>query len=585
MNTQTSNAVKQQIERLRTSPVPWPRTARPDVFRTVTSGAPGKAVPLAFIPLDRNDAMETTRVQCRAYMEETSNLLLNTVNATFSAWLVPKLAFDRFDGSRDALDRAYMKKLEKDGSQIPWITTHNPTGMEIYQAAGLHYETTVNTDYAEAYDKIFEYRCKQRSEALWTAVSNTVGSGNLHSAFFDNPQMAIVKPSFDIGATEGVVPLTVVGGELPVKGISANGSFGTLGTQTYDSTGAIIPVGTPGASPGAGTWMTGKNTGTINTNNTLDIYAELQQDGITVSLANIEMAKKTQAWSRVRNQYSGIDDDDLIDLLMSGLQIPEMANAMPILIDRKKVPFGMTQRFSTESASLEVSATRGQTGTELKVRTPIVETGGVVVIMVEVVPEQFWERSKDYHLLSDNDTRLPDRLVDELDPQAVTVVTNDHADVAHSDPTGIFGYSPLNHERVRRRFNIGGKFYRSDPNALWDENRNRLWTSEPVDPTLSKEFYLATDLTEDIFLQQTVDNFEFSCAGDAVISGLTYIGPMLREASGDYQHILDRIDTARIESNPVVAADLAVTEEETVEEPVEEETPETPSESETENDA
>jgi len=569
MNTEYGSAVKAMTERLRTAPVPWPRTARPDMFRTVTSGDAGKAVPLAFIPLDRGDAIETTRVQCRAYMEETANLLINTVNATFSAWLVPKLAFDRFDGSRDALDRAFMKKPEKDGSTIPWIATHAATGKPIYQAAGLHADSVVNTDYAEAYDKIFEYRCKQRSEALWTTVSNTVGNGQLHAAFFDNPQMAIVKPSFDVGATEGIVPLNVVGSQMPVQGIQMAGPT-VSGNPAWLSKDATEVRINQGASE-----ITFAMSG---------IYAELEEQGITVSLANIEMAKKTQAWSRVRNQYSGIDDDDLIDLLMSGLRIPEMANAMPMLIDRKKVPFGMTQRYSTESANLDVSATRGSTGTELTVRTPLVETGGVVVIMVEVIPEQFWERSKDYHLSSDNDTRLPDRLVDELDPQAISVVTNEHADVAHSDPDGIFGYAPLNHERVRRRFNIGGKFFRPDPNAAWDENRNRLWTSEPVDPTLSKEFYLATDLNEDIFLQQTVDNFEFSAAGDCLISGLTFIGPQLREATGDYQHILDRIDTGRIEQDPAVASDLSVIEEEA--EKVETPETETPAkESEAENDA
>lgn len=552
-NDKRSQAVKMMAERMRTSPVPWPRTARPDSVRTITSGPPGMAVPLAYYALEREDQMETTRFQCRAYMAETADLLLNTVNCVFSAWLVPALANDRFGGSLDAFNRAYMGQPEMDGSQIPFIATQaysTGTVRPFYQALGLHApanNTQCNNDVMEAYRQIFKYRCQQRSEALWEAVAPEYDNagGGLVPAFFDNPQMAMIKPSFDVGATEGIVPLSVVGTSLAVSGIGLS----TVGTQQNND---YRQTDQTSFNPGGQIDHSGTNNVGIKLKNIAgtffpDVTAELQQDGITVSLANIEMAKQTQAWARVRSQYSALSDDDMIDLLMSGVNLPTLAMAKPQLIDRKSVPFGMVQRFSSEAASLDVSATRGVAGADLTLRTPVLNTGGIVMILAEVVPEQFWERSADYHLLRTNTTRRPDRLLDEIDPQAIEVVENYHADVKHTDPTGIFGYAPLNHGFVRKRFNIGGKFHRTDPLAPFDENRNRIWASEPVDPTLSKEFYLATDLPEDIFLQQTVDNFEFSGAGDAVISGLTFIGPMLREATGDYQSIIDRVDDDRIE--------------------------------------
>lgn len=530
-------------ERLRTTPVSYPPMARPDMFSTVTSGKAGMAMPLGFIPLLREDWMETSNVRCMAYMDETAELLINSVNCVFSAYAVPRLAFDRFEGSMDALNRADMKKQEKDGSTIPFYdampygTAGNPN--PFFVAAGLHAGSdtaTVNADYWEAYKKVFEYRCRQRSEALWAAVQDDYTSPQLLPAFFDNPQMGVVKPSFDSGQLEGIVPLTVVAGEMPVRSV---GSVRSATAAPNDYVGPGSDSQTPPPAPD----------GVFNWAN--KVWAELAEDGITVSLANIEMAKETQAFARVRNMYSGIDDDALVDLLMSGVEVPHQYLSKPILLDRRSVPFGMTQRYSSDADALEVSATRGVAGATLRLRVPRMNTGAVVVVICEVVPEQFWERSKDYHFLAADTDRRPDRLLDQLDPQAVEIVENAHADVRHSDPEGIFGYAPLNHAYVRRRFNVGGKFFKPDPAAPWSQDRNRIWASEPVDPTLSKEFFLATDLPDEIFMSSNEDNFEFSAAGQCRIVGNTFIGPLLREATDDYQSIIDRIDTGRIDGTPV----------------------------------
>lgn len=545
-------------ERLKTQPVSFDRTVRPDSVATVTSGNAGECIPLAFVPLLREDALETTRFNARVYMDETADLLLNSVNAVFSAYFVPKLAFPRFNKSMDALNRAYLGQQEIDGSTIDWVRNINYSAdgsiRPIFQKMGLHAPATntpVNMDYAEAYVEIFNYRCKQRSEALAAAVGGDYTSFDVRPAFFDNPQMSIVKPSFDTQMLEGEIPLSVVNGSMPVKGFGISDvDVPTAHGKTFVETGGT----TFGGTGYQGNSSLGETWGVLAPTGVPEIFAELAENGITVSVANIELAKQTQAWARVRNQYSGIDDDQLVDLLMSGVAVPTQYQAQPMLLARSKVPFGMTQRYSSDADNLDVSATRGVAGTTLTLRVPQTNCGGVVVVIAEVVPDQFWERSADYHFLSTNASRRPDRLLDQLDPQAVDVVENVHADVKHTDPTGIFGYAPLNHEYVRKRYNLGGKFFKDDPAAPWDENRNRIWASEPIDPTLSKEMYLATDLPRDIFLQQTVDNFEFSGVGDFRISGLTYIGPLLREATDDYEQIINRVDLTRIESQSTAQA-------------------------------
>ena len=565
MNDFQGTSAMALAQRLKTTPVSFQRNLTPDDLRCVTSGDPGLTIPLGFISLDREDALETSFAQCRAYMDETADLLMNTVYATFSAYLVPKKALDRFGQSTDALNRAWNGQPEMDGSQIDWIETHTfrngALDRPVYLHAGLHAATDatlVNTDYVQSYDKVFEYRCRQRSEALWQAVeADVTGDGSLHPAFFDNPQMSIVKASFDNDQLEGEVPLSVANAMLPVKGIGIGAAQTHLSIDdaVLETGGGAVtyPQSTYSANePGQNVLRT-RVTGAAGTL-VPDVYSELAEDGIVLSLANYDLSRETQAWARVRNQYSGITDQDMVDMLMAGLTIPDAHLSKPVLLDRVRVPMGMTQRYSSDADNLDVSATKGAAGATLQLRTPQVSCGGTIVIIAEVVPEQFWERSADYTFLADNDTRRPDRLLDQLDPQAIEVVENFHADVAHSDPTGVFGYAPLNHAKVKRRYSVGGKFYKSDPAAPFAEVRNRIWASEPIDPTLSRELFLATDIPNDIFIStdaSTVDNLEFSMVCEARVSGLTFIGPLLREGTDDYDTILDRVDKTRIEGTPV----------------------------------
>jgi predicted Rdx family selenoprotein len=206
------------------------------------------------------------------------------------------------------------------------------------------------------------------------------------------------------------------------------------------------------------------------------------------------------------------------------------------------------QRYATDAANLDTSVTNGLATVDMTIRTPQMNTGGVILITAEIVPEQMWERKKDYYLYENDPDNLPNYLRDYLDPEKVAVVKNDHLDVNHSTPNGTFGYAPLNHEYMRDMVNIGGKYYRPS-NDAFDEDRAKIWTAETTNPTLSDDFYLVDSLHKKVFSDQNADAFEITCLSDVEITGNTVFGERLLEAdaTSDYETITDLVDDARIE--------------------------------------
>jgi predicted Rdx family selenoprotein len=221
----------------------------------------------------------------------------------------------------------------------------------------------------------------------------------------------------------------------------------------------------------------------------------------------------------------------------------------PILLSKQSTMIGYNQRYATDAANLDTSVTNGFATVDMTIRTPgAMNTGGVILITAEIVPEQMWERKKDYFLYETDPDNLPNYLRDVLDPEQVSVVKNDHLDVEHSTPDGTFGYAPLNHEWMRDMVNVGGKYYRPADDAF-DEDRAKIWTVEQTDPTLSEDFYLVSGLHKKVFSDQVADAFEITCISDVEITGNTVFGERLLEAdaTSDYEQITNLVDSARIE--------------------------------------
>jgi len=520
-------------ENYRRGPVQHGRTMRTDAVSVVTSAYGGKFVPLKMIPLLREDGVMNSRISVNVQMAETADMLLNPVRVSAMAYLVPKLAFDRF-ADMGTIDRSYNGQQEVDGSVVPWFENFTysepPPGQTpapgIFKTLGLHApdQAVINSDYVEAYNAVWNYIALQRSSSL---TPRDRLDTTLAPAFWEHTQMRHVVPTFDAAMVEGEIPITFTsGGQLPVKTTDVTGSEWTA--VHNDTDGRAFYGSVAGTDPARA------------------LFAELQESSVKISLANIEQARETRAWAELRNQYQGMSDDWMIDQLMQGIRLNDETLKQPILLDHSDTIVGMSERYATDGANLSKSVADGRTSLQLSLRAPSLQTGGVVVIVAQVLPEMLYERQRDYYMRATTIDDLPMRTSDELDPQPVSTIKNGEIDESHSLPNDLFGYAPLNHEWMRRAPNVGGKYYRPDPAAVWNENRNRIWSTEVVDPTLGPDFYLASEVSHEVFADQNSDPFEFWASGDVRIEGLTYFGEQLREAQGDYAAIEAQVPTERL---------------------------------------
>jgi len=512
---------------LLTTPLTPKRSTRIDQKTVITSGNAGKIIPVACIPLLREDGVKRSRMQIAVEMMETAETLFNGVNVTVNAHLVPKLAFDRFNGMDD-LNRSYQGVPREDGeTPIPFIETHtfSQADNEFYKTLGMHAQgsATVNRDYIEAYNTVVNFRRKERSSSL---SMRTMTDTSLAQAFWNHTTMAHIVPDFDQAIIDGEVALNVTNSNL---------SLHSKGTYAPEG-GWLAPMG---PSSGVSGSYPDYDWGSA-------IWAEMSDNGITVSLSNIELAKKTQAFAKARSLYQGHDDDFIIDTLMSGIRIPDQAMKQPILLAQQRTQMGYQQRFASDAANLDESVTVGGALVDITMRTPAINTGGVIVITAEITPEQLFERQKDHYLHNTSVDNYPEFTKNELDPEKVSVVTNSHIDIDHSDPDGVFGYAPLNHEYMRSAPNIGGKYYRPEVDASFDEDRQKIWANETVDPELTEDFYLCNNVHHKVFADSTSDAFEITARGTFEITGNTVFGGALKEATDDYEQVMADVDQTRL---------------------------------------
>ena len=186
-------------EMIPNSPIAVQKSVRRAKGRVLTSGDAGKILPLKYEWLHREDGVRSGKVRVNVEMQETSELLMNGVGVTLYAHFVPMLAFDRFNGSMDELNRSYKKENGAAGSVIPffesnkvWNGTSVGTGSnaghwdvdnalglsQFYQTMGMHFggdhtgssstgnNFQLNTTVIEAYNAIINHRRKARSKSL-----------------------------------------------------------------------------------------------------------------------------------------------------------------------------------------------------------------------------------------------------------------------------------------------------------------------------------------------------------------------------------------------------------------------------------
>jgi hypothetical protein len=541
-------------------PVSFQRTRRTSKGRVLTSGDAGKILPIKADPILREEGF-SGNVNVSVEMMETSEKPVNAIVAKACTYFVPYLAFDQFNGSLDELNRSYSKENGIAGSPVSFfeknkyyngsavVTDSSPTDMDtgdngratFYGTMGIHHGVAdMNNSYVQAYNAIVNHRRKARSTSL--ALRNEF-EHDLAEAFWPNEGNSHIMADFDQKLIDGEVALNGLTFKAPivaeayVNGVSGSGSVITG-----------FPV------PGGSGHTTDTNRRTPSGALITDvvewdrIWAELTQGGnATMSLADIEQARKTAAFAKLRSAYDGIDDEYIIDLLMQGITVPTEVMKQPMLIGSQTGMFGFSQRFATDSGNLDDTATNGFVSLGYRVRAPRTSIGGVVMTCLEIAPERVWERKKDYFLYTTDTDNLPNALRDSLDPEKVAVVKKNHLDVNHTTPDATLGYAPLNHEYNRDQINVGGKFYRP-ANDAYTEVRSRIWTNETTDPSLSTDFYLCTNLHKKIFADQVSDSFEITAVSDLTVDTNVVFGDRLIEAdaTSDYDSITNLVDASRI---------------------------------------
>jgi hypothetical protein len=541
-------------ELMNTSAYTPPRTTRTDETVFLSSMEMGKINPVMYFPGLREDQVNQGRARIAVNTTELTEMPLNGIAVTAHVWLVPHLALEQFNGSIDRLNKAYTGTQDVDGV-VPtyfeknkyWngsarVTDATPDDFDtagdtatFYKLMGIHTVGDVNNTLVQCYNVTTNQRYQYLSKSL---PMRDEFDHSLAKATWPLNQLKYIVPDFDERFNNGEATISGLTFKAPIMSEHASSEdTGFLGPMSDDydqpSSSTTQPDGTEVVTPYL-----------FN-----DLWAELTQGGkATLSLADLENARKTAAFAKIRAKYSErVTDDEIIDLFMSGIQVPAAALKEPTLLQKVTVPMVYDQQYATDAANLDDSVTRGYATVDLNFKTPRMNTGFTVLVTLEVVPEQLYERKQDCWMSTTTVDELPDFLVDYLDPQKIETVQNKYVDVNHTDGDGIFGYAPLNYKWMdRKSVNVGGKYHRP-ANDAYDENRARIITAETSSSmTLNEDFYLVSGLHKKMFADQITDGLEVSGRAALKITGNTVFGPALIEATNDYDVIDAEVDHTRI---------------------------------------
>ncbi|QCS37227.1 major capsid protein [Tortoise microvirus 72] len=516
--------------RMRTEPIPVVRQHRPVRVRDFTTAKPGKINPVAAFGLLRGDSC-SGRLNVAIEMNETYEILFNRMHARVNVWFVPALAFERFQRNKTFFERSAMgepKTNDVGAATIPFIETHAfaVPATPFYKALGIAYKngTAISTAYREAYNKAVSFQYRQRSKSLTPRADDDM---TLATAMWGPNSLSEIVPDFDAEMIAGSTPLTVVGGNLPVY---------------YDPSGVnVVGVKNSVTEHNSAIYSDATGTGGFGRASTAQaaqaaLYAKLSPDGVTVALANFDQARKLVEWAKVREQFEGHEEPWIIETLMSGIEIDDQQWFQPMLIDTKMVDIKQLKRMATDGASLEEGVANGVATVSVGVNVPQNPYGGVVLVTVEPIPEQLYERQADPYLTTTDVNQLPRYDRDVLNPMPVVEVKNKEVDVNHAAPDGRFGYARRNWQWANMPTRVGGDLYAPNADAATAVERRSIYPTEVANPALNTEFYLATTLGRQVFVDEVKDPFKIGVGGVLDVIGLTVIGEV-HESEANYDAV------------------------------------------------
>jgi len=550
-----ANAMR-SIARTNTTPISIARSVRQVNQIAATSMPGGKMVPITAFPLLREDTLRNSQIHAKVDLMETAEAVRNGIKVRFMAYLVPFLAFDRFNGGMDEFNRSYMKQPIADGVAVtPFFNTMVAGAVgsiPIHRYLGFHAAPTdvINTAYIEAFNEIYNFRLRNRSETLYQAKKRLATDTSLAPALWQHEQFKYVVPDWDDVAMEGAVDLSFTSGLIPVQGLGlAPTHSGTrTGVQTVKNTGGNrsqdgFLIEGNGSAIGAGESHVHIE---ADASGIPKIFANLAGSGVKISLANIEFAKKTMWYADLKAQFEGLDDPHVIDLLMQGVSVPDQMWKQPILLADKTEIFGLDKRWATDGANLTNAVVNGMAMTTLDIALPRCNTGGIVMVVAEILPDQLFERMRDPLLFITDPKKLPDALRDDLDPQKVERMSNGEVDTSHSNPNGLFGYRPMNWMWQAWFTRLGGKYHKAAPSVVFNQDRAQFWTVEVTNPAYNSDFMISETFNQLPFVVTNQDVAEVQISGTAIIEGNTQFGTRLLENDNAYAEVMAQVDQSRI---------------------------------------
>lgn len=544
------------MARQSTTPVTFNKTTRKDTAVLMTSARAGVVVPVAYVPLLPGDSASGA-VGIDIQLKEMPRPLLNGVSANIQAWFVPKSAHPRFAG-RDELMHSWTGEKIKtlgtaDRDPPPYFVNVSGANKDIavksdlFKKLGIHIPSNVapNADLIDAFCLIYNFRLAAHSSRLKRRkyfTEDVAEATSLPPAFWPSSRLARVVPDYERALVVGALDLDVVAGRLPISGIG-NANAGTAGTTTSV---AVRETGGNKTYPRAMNLDHDDSGMHVLTNSSglPQIFAEMSGHSVSVSLADIDKARTTQAFAKLRTAYAGNDatgfdnDDTIVAHLMQGLPVPDDQFKRPWLLDSQRVPVGFAERHATDGASLDQSVTLGRASARLSLNVPVTDVGGMIIVTVEVLPERIDERMSDAYLNALTVDKLPNALRDSQRTEPVDLVLNHRIDARHATPNGLYGYEPMNDVWNRDFTRLGGEFFMSIPGGGFKENRSNIWQTEIKNPNFTKTHYLApAPFPHGVFADTKGDAFEAVIRHSVSIVGLTQIGDILAENNDDYDAV------------------------------------------------
>lgn len=532
------------------TPVQFTKTTRGDVVVGATSDRAGRQTPLDYIPVLAGDSA-SGRFRATFDLAEMPKPLMNAVFANVQAWFIPKSAMPNFSGYDEFISSKHGKQIKalgettRDAPDYHWIVNIGPQttfgSSYLAKTMGFHHPAlTGNADFIDAYNLLWNFRAAAHSSKITKRPYSQQGlalATTYAPAFWPTGPQSHMVPDYEQALVVGALDLDVQAGYMPITGLGIPNTATTGASVTVkESNGASVTYNNPYESV-----QNDIAVRSLTANGLPNVFAQMAGETVATTLASIDKARQTQAFAKLRaamagNDWSGFDTDEaILAELMQGLSVPQHLYQRPWLLDQKRVPFGMIERHATDAANLDDSVTKGTASVELSINLPQQETGGLIMIIAEVLPERLFERQGDPFIMITDPSQYPNALRDVQNPEPVDLVPNWRIDAAHTTPEGLYGYEPLNAKWDRKFTRLGGKFLQADPNVPFTEARAGIWNPEYVDPVFSNDHWLAPyEFPHDVFSDTLGDAFEVSFSHNVALRGLTQIGDVLAEDNSEY---------------------------------------------------